>query len=174
MTEEMGFGPEILTLLDEEGQADTFSRKTEVCKRAYDILTNECNFAAEDIIFDPNILAVATGIDEHKNYAKDFIEATRWIKENLPHAKVSGGVSNLSFSFRGNNYIREVMHSVFLYHAINAGMDMAILNPATCVNYRHRGFYLVSKICLCKNYGKFYKRIVRLFNINCKGGNLGR
>ena len=125
----------VVMAFDEEGQADTFSRKTEVCKRAYDILTNECNFAAEDIIFDPNILAVATGIDEHKNYAKDFIEATRWIKENLPHAKVSGGVSNLSFSFRGNNYIREVMHSVFLYHAINAGMDMAILNPATCINY---------------------------------------
>ena len=125
----------VVMAFDEEGQADSFSRKTEVCKRAYDILTRECNFAAEDIIFDPNILAVATGIDEHKNYAKDFIEATRWIKENLPHAKVSGGVSNLSFSFRGNNYIREVMHSVFLYHAINAGMDMAILNPATCINY---------------------------------------
>ncbi len=125
----------VVMAFDEEGQADTFIRKTEVCKRAYDILTQECDFAAEDIIFDPNILAVATGIDEHKNYAKDFIEATRWIKENLPHAKVSGGVSNLSFSFRGNNYIREVMHSVFLYHAINAGMDMAILNPATCVNY---------------------------------------
>ncbi|MBR5324610.1 MAG: methionine synthase [Muribaculaceae bacterium] len=125
----------VVMAFDEEGQADTFSRKTEVCKRAYDILTKECDFAAEDIIFDPNILAVATGIDEHKNYAKDFIEATRWIKEYLPHAKVSGGVSNLSFSFRGNNYIREVMHSVFLYHAINAGMDMAILNPATCVNY---------------------------------------
>ena len=125
----------VVMAFDEEGQADTFNRKIEVCKRAYNILTKECNFAAEDIIFDPNILAVATGIEEHKNYAKDFIEATRWIKENLPHAKVSGGVSNLSFSFRGNNYIREVMHSVFLYHAINAGMDMAILNPATCVNY---------------------------------------
>lgn len=125
----------VVMAFDEEGQADTFDRKIAVCKRAYDILTTECNFAAEDIIFDPNILAVATGIDEHKNYAKDFIEATRWIKSNLPHAKVSGGVSNLSFSFRGNNYIREVMHSVFLYHAINAGMDMAILNPATSVNY---------------------------------------
>ena len=125
----------VVMAFDEEGQADTFDRKIAVCKRAYDILTTECNFAAEDIIFDPNILAVATGIDEHKNYAKDFIEATRWIKSNLPHAKVSGGVSNLSFSFRGNNYIREVMHSVLLYHAINAGMDMAILNPATSVNY---------------------------------------
>ncbi|MBR4118620.1 MAG: methionine synthase [Bacteroidales bacterium] len=125
----------VVMAFDEEGQADTFNRKIVVCKRAYDILTTECNFKAEDIIFDPNILAVATGIDEHKNYAKDFIEATRWIKTNLPHAKVSGGVSNLSFSFRGNNYIREVMHSVFLYHAINAGMDMAILNPTTNVNY---------------------------------------
>lgn len=125
----------VVMAFDEEGQADTFTRKIAVCKRAYDILTTECNFNAEDIIFDPNILAVATGIDEHKNYAKDFIEATRWIKTNLPYAKVSGGVSNLSFSFRGNNYIREVMHSVFLYHAINAGMDMAILNPATSVNY---------------------------------------
>ena len=125
----------VVMAFDEEGQADTFDRKIAVCKRAYNILTTKCNFAPEDIIFDPNILAVATGIDEHKNYAKDFIEATRWIKQNLPHAKVSGGVSNLSFSFRGNNYIREVMHSVFLYHAINAGMDMAILNPATSVNY---------------------------------------
>lgn len=125
----------VVMAFDEKGQADNFERKIAVCKRAYDILTEKCDFASKDIIFDPNILAVATGIDEHKNYAKDFIEAVRWIKSNLPNAKVSGGVSNLSFSFRGNNYIREVMHSVFLYHAINAGMDMAILNPATSINF---------------------------------------
>ena len=125
----------VVMAFDEQGQADTYERKIEVCGRAYRILTEQVGFNPNDIIFDPNVLAVATGIEEHKNYAKDFIEATRWIKQNLPHAKVSGGVSNLSFSFRGNNYIREVMHSVFLYHAINAGMDMAILNPATCVNY---------------------------------------
>lgn len=125
----------VVMAFDENGQADNYERKIAVCKRAYDILTKECDINPNDIIFDPNILAVATGIDEHKNYAKDFIDATKWIKDNLPYAKVSGGVSNLSFSFRGNNYIREVMHSVFLYHAINAGMDMAIVNPATNVSY---------------------------------------
>ncbi len=125
----------VVMAFDENGQADNYERKISVCKRAYDILTKECDINPNDIIFDPNILAVATGIDEHKNYAKDFIDATLWIKDNLPYAKVSGGVSNLSFSFRGNNYIREVMHSVFLYHAINAGMDMAIVNPATNVCY---------------------------------------
>lgn len=125
----------VVMAFDENGQADNYERKISVCKRAYDILTKECDINPNDIIFDPNILAVATGIDEHKSYAKDFIDATLWIKDNLPYAKVSGGVSNLSFSFRGNNYIREVMHSVFLYHAINAGMDMAIVNPATNVCY---------------------------------------
>ncbi len=117
----------VVMLFDERGQADTFERKCEIAKRAYDLLV-ESGFPSEDIIFDPNILAVATGIEEHDSYAKAFIDATRWIKSNLPNAKVSGGVSNLSFAFRGNNHIREAMHSVFLYHAVEAGMDMAIVN----------------------------------------------
>jgi 5-methyltetrahydrofolate--homocysteine methyltransferase len=119
----------VIMAFDEKGQADNLDRKIQICKRAYDILTEKVEFPAEDIIFDPNILAIATGIDEHDNYALDFINATKWIKENLPHAKVSGGVSNLSFSFRGNNFVREMMHSVFLYHAIKSGMDMGIVNP---------------------------------------------
>lgn len=119
----------IVMAFDETGQADTFERKIEICKRAYDILTKEVGFPPEDIIFDPNILAIATGIEEHNNYAVDYINATKWIKENLPGALVSGGVSNLSFSFRGNNPVREAMHSAFLYHAIKAGMDMGIVNP---------------------------------------------
>ena len=106
---------------DEVGQADTFARKIEICKRAYDILVDRVGFPPEDIIFDPNIFAIATGIEEHNNYGVDFIEATRWIRQNLPHAHISGGVSNLSFSFRGNEPVREAMHSVFLYHAIQAG-----------------------------------------------------
>ena len=121
--------------LDEKGQADTFERKIEVCARAYKILTEQVGFNPHDIIFDPNVLAVATGIEEHNNYAVDFINATGWIKKNLPGAHISGGVSNLSFSFRGNNYIREAMHAVFLYHAIRQGMDMGIVNPATSVLY---------------------------------------
>ena len=128
--EVMSFGAgAVVMAFDENGQADVYERKIEVCKRAYDILVNKVGFPPENIIFDPNILAIATGIDEHDNYAVDFIKATKWIKENLPYAKVSGGVSNLSFSFRGNNKIREAMHSVFLYHAINNGMDMGIVNP---------------------------------------------
>ncbi len=119
----------VVMLFDEQGQADTLSRKIEVAKRAYELLTTN-GFPAEEIIFDPNVLAVATGIEQHDNYGVDFIEACRWIKQNLPYAKVSGGVSNLSFSFRGNNPVREAMHSVFLYHAIAAGMDMGIVNPA--------------------------------------------
>lgn len=119
----------VVMLFDENGQADTYSRKIEVAQRAYKLLT-ESGFPAEDIVFDPNILAIATGIESHDSYALDFIEATAWIKANLPYAKVSGGVSNLSFSFRGNNAVREAMHSVFLYHAIKAGMDMGIVNPA--------------------------------------------
>lgn len=119
----------VVMAFDEKGQADNFERRIEICKRAYDLLVNEINFPPEDIIFDPNILAIATGMDEHDNYAVDFIKATKWIKENLPYAKISGGLSNLSFSFRGNNVIREAMHSVFLYHAIKEGMDMAIVNP---------------------------------------------
>lgn len=124
------FGAAVIVMaFDENGQADTYERKISICKRAYDLLVNKLNFPPEDIIFDPNILAIATGIEEHDNYAVDYINATKWIKENLPYAKVSGGVSNLSFSFRGNNTIREAMHSVFLYHAIEAGMDMGIVNP---------------------------------------------
>ncbi len=118
----------VVMAFDEKGQADTYARKTEICERAYRILVDEVGFAPEDIIFDPNIFAVATGIDEHNNYAVDFIEATRWIKANLPGAKVSGGVSNVSFSFRGNDPVREAIHTVFLYHAIQAGMDMGIVN----------------------------------------------
>ncbi|MDB6121666.1 MAG: metH [Pedosphaera sp.] len=118
----------VVMAFDEKGQADTFERKTEVCKRSYDILTKEVGFLPQDIIFDPNILTVATGMEEHNNYAVDFINATRWIKQNLPLAKVSGGISNISFSFRGNNTVREAMHSAFLYHAIKAGLDMGIVN----------------------------------------------
>jgi 5-methyltetrahydrofolate--homocysteine methyltransferase len=118
----------IVMAFDEKGQADTFERKTEICKRAYDLLISKINFPPEDIIFDPNIFAIATGIEEHDNYAVDFINATRWIKENLPHAKISGGVSNVSFSFRGNDAAREAIHTVFLYHAIKAGLSMGIVN----------------------------------------------
>lgn len=118
----------VVMAFDEEGQADTFERKIEICEKAYRILVDEVGFPPQDIIFDPNIFAVATGIEEHNNYAMDFINATRWIKENLPHAKVSGGVSNVSFSFRGNDAVREAMHAAFLYHAIRAGMDMGIVN----------------------------------------------
>lgn len=125
----------VVMAFDEEGQADTFERKTAVCARAYRLLTERIGFNPEDIIFDPNILAIATGMKEHDRYGLDFIRAVRWIKENLPGAKVSGGVSNLSFSFRGNNYLREAMHAVFLYHAIAAGMDMAIVNPSSSVTY---------------------------------------
>lgn len=125
----------IVMAFDEKGQADTFELKIEVCERAYRILTEKVGFRRQDIIFDPNVLAVATGIEEHNNYAVDFIKATGWIRQNLPGAHVSGGVSNLSFSFRGNNYIREAMHAVFLYHAIQQGMDMGIVNPGISVLY---------------------------------------
>lgn len=125
----------VVMAFDEKGQADTFERKIEVCSRAYKLLTEKAGIAPENIIFDPNVLAVATGMDEHRGYALDFIHATRWIKENLPGAKISGGVSNLSFSFRGNNYIREAMHAAFLYHAVNAGMDMGIVNPSSALSY---------------------------------------
>ncbi len=118
----------VVMAFDEQGQAATYAEKIRICERAYRILVDEVGFPPEDIIFDPNILTVATGMEEHNNYAVDFIEATRWIKANLPHAKVSGGVSNISFSFRGNNKVREAMHSAFLYHAIAAGMDMGIVN----------------------------------------------
>jgi len=118
----------VVMAFDEKGQADTYERKVEICERAYRILVDEVDFPPEDIIFDPNIFAIATGIEEHNNYAVDFIEATRWIKRHLPGAKVSGGVSNVSFSFRGNDPVREAIHTVFLYHAIQAGMDMGIVN----------------------------------------------
>ena len=120
----------VVMAFDENGQADTLQRRIDICKRAYDILVNEVNFPPQDIIFDPNIFPVATGMEEHRRNAIDFFEATRWIKENLPMAKVSGGVSNVSFSFRGNDHVREAIHSAFLYHGIKAGMDMGIVNPS--------------------------------------------
>ena len=125
----------VVMAFDEEGQAASYERRVEICTRAYRILTEEVGFPAEDIIFDPNILTVATGIEEHNNYAVDFIEATRWIRRNLPGAHVSGGVSNISFSFRGNNPVREAMHSAFLFHAIRAGMDMGIVNAGVLAVY---------------------------------------
>src|SRR6476660_1902760 len=118
----------VVMAFDEQGQAATYAEKIRICDRAYLILVDQVGFPAEDIIFDPNILTVATGMEEHNNYAVDYINATRWIKANLPYAKVSGGVSNISFSFRGNNVVREAIHSAFLYHAIAAGMDMGIVN----------------------------------------------
>jgi 5-methyltetrahydrofolate--homocysteine methyltransferase len=133
----MQYGAAVVVMaFDEQGQADNFERRKEICKRSYDILVNEIGFPAQDIIFDPNILTVATGLEEHNNYAVDFINATRWIKQNLPHAKVSGGVSNISFSFRGNNTVREAMHSAFLYHAIQAGLDMGIVNAGMLEVYQ--------------------------------------
>jgi 5-methyltetrahydrofolate--homocysteine methyltransferase len=125
----------VVMAFDEKGQADTFERKKEICARAYEILVNQVGFPPQDIIFDPNIFAIATGMEEHNNYGVDFIEATRWIRANLPHVHISGGVSNLSFSFRGNERVREAMHSVFLYHAIHAGMDMGIVNAGQMAVY---------------------------------------
>lgn len=125
----------VVMAFDEKGQATTYERKIEICERAYWLLVNKVNFNPHDIIFDPNVLAVATGMEEHNNYGLDFIRATEWIRKNLPGAHVSGGMSNLSFSFRGNNYIREAMHSVFLYHTIAVGQDLGIVNPATQVLY---------------------------------------
>src|SRR5213080_3604122 len=125
----------IVMAFDEHGQADSFDRKIDICARAYDLLTKQANFPASDIIFDPNILTVATGLEEHRNYAVDFIEATRWIKQNLPGAHVSGGVSNISFSFRGNNTVREAMHAAFLFHAIRAGLDLGIVNAGQLAVY---------------------------------------
>ena len=120
----------IVMAFDEVGQADNYDRRIEIAKRSYDVLVKQVQFAPEDIIFDLNIFPVATGMDEHKNNAIDFIESTRWVRQNLPHCSVSGGVSNVSFSFRGNNPVREAMHSVFLYYAIQAGMNIGIVNPA--------------------------------------------
>lgn len=133
----MTYGAAVVVMaFDEQGQADNYERRIQICKRSYDILVHEIGFPAQDIIFDPNILTVATGLEEHNNYAVDFINATRWIKENLPYAKVSGGVSNISFSFRGNNTVREAMHSAFLYHAIRAGLDMGIVNAGMLEVYQ--------------------------------------
>src|SRR5947209_4769115 len=128
-------GAVIVMAFDEQGQADNFQRKIEICARAYKLLTEQADFAPNDIIFDPNILTVATGLEEHRNYAVDFIEATRWIKTNLPGVRVSGGVSNISFSFRGNNAVREAMHAAFLFHAIRSGLDMAIVNAGQLAVY---------------------------------------
>ena len=125
----------VVMAFDEHGQADNLKRRQEICSRAYRILTEEVGFPPEDIVFDPNILTVATGMEEHNNYAADFIAAVRWVKENLPYARVSGGVSNISFSFRGNNFVREAMHAAFLYHAINAGLDMGIVNAGQLAVY---------------------------------------
>lgn len=136
----------VVMAFDEEGQADTFARKTEICERAYNVLVDKVGFNPSDIIFDPNIFAVATGIEEHNNYAVDFIQATDWIKTNLPGAQVSGGVSNVSFSFRGNNAVREAMHSVFLYHAIKAGMDMGIVNAGLVQVYDQIPTELLDKV----------------------------
>ncbi len=132
----LAYGAAVVVMaFDETGQADTYQRKIDICARAYRILVDEMDFPPEDIIFDPNVFAIATGIDEHNNYGVDFIEATAWIRQNLPHAHVSGGVSNLSFSFRGNEPVREAMHAVFLYHAIQAGMDMGIVNAGQLAVY---------------------------------------
>jgi 5-methyltetrahydrofolate--homocysteine methyltransferase len=125
----------VVMAFDERGQADSFERRTDVCQRAYDLLVQKVGFPPQDIIFDPNVLTVGTGMEEHSNYAVDFIRATKWIKENLPLARVSGGISNVSFSFRGNNVVREAMHSAFLYHAIRAGLDMGIVNPGMLAVY---------------------------------------
>src|SRR5205823_8931945 len=125
----------IVMAFDEQGQADNFQRKIDICSRAYELLTEQAGFSATDIIFDPNILTVATGLEEHRNYAVDFIGAVSWIKQNLPGAHVSGGVSNISFSFRGNNAVREAMHAAFLFHAIRAGLDMGIVNAGQLAVY---------------------------------------
>ncbi len=143
----LSYGAAVIVMaFDEKGQADTFNRRIAICKRAYDILTKEIGFPPQDIIFDPNILAIATGIEEHNNYAVDYIEATRWIKQNLPLTKVSGGVSNLSFSFRGNDVVREAMHTAFLYHAIKAGMDMGIVNAGQLAVYEEIPKDLLEKV----------------------------
>ncbi len=136
----------VVMAFDERGQADSFERKKEICARAYRLLTGKAQFPPQDIIFDPNVLAIATGIEEHNNYGVDFINATRWIKQNLPYAKVSGGVSNLSFSFRGNNPVREAIHSVFLYYAIQAGMDMGIVNAGMLQIYEEISKELLDRV----------------------------
>ncbi len=143
----MRYGAAVVVMaFDEQGQADNYERRVEICSRSYRILVDEIGFPPQDIIFDPNILTVATGLEEHNNYAVDFINATRWIKQNLPHAKVSGGVSNISFSFRGNNVVREAMHSAFLYHAIHAGLDMGIVNAGMLEVYQEIAPELLERV----------------------------
>jgi len=161
----------IVMAFDEVGQADTYARKTEICARAYKLLTETVGFPAEDIIFDPNIFAVATGIEEHANYAVDFIEATRWIRQNLPHAHVSGGVSNVSFSFRGNDAVREAIHTAFLYHAIQAGMDMGIVNAGQLGVYENLDPELKERVedVLLNRRADSTERLVA-FAENVKGG----
>jgi 5-methyltetrahydrofolate--homocysteine methyltransferase len=161
----------IVMAFDETGQADTYARKTEICTRAYKLLTETVGFPAEDIIFDPNIFAVATGIEEHANYAVDFIEATRWIRQNLPHAHISGGVSNVSFSFRGNDAVREAIHTAFLYHAIQAGMDMGIVNAGQLGVYANLDPELKERVedVLLNRRADSTERLVS-FAENVKGG----
>ena len=162
----------VVMAFDEKGQAADYKEKIRICKRAYHILVDEIGFPAEDIIFDPNILTVATGIDEHNNYAVDFFKATKWIKENLPHAKVSGGVSNVSFSFRGNNIVREAMHSSFLFHAINNGMDMGIVNAGMIEVYEDIPKYLlkaVEDVLLNKDDGATERLVDLADNIKGEG-----
>jgi 5-methyltetrahydrofolate--homocysteine methyltransferase len=161
----------IVMAFDEVGQADTYARKTEICARAYKLLTETVGFPAEDIIFDPNIFAVATGIEEHANYAVDFIEATRWIRQNLPHAHISGGVSNVSFSFRGNDAVREAIHTAFLYHAIQAGMDMGIVNAGQLGVYANLDSELKERVedVLLNRREDSTERLVN-FAENVKGG----
>ena len=162
----------VVMAFDEEGQATTFERKAAICKRAYDLLTQKAGFEAYEIIFDPNILAVATGIEEHSSYGLDYIRACGWIRENLPGAHISGGISNLSFSFRGNNYVREALHASFLYHAIKAGMDMGILNPQTQLQYEDipldlRG--IIEDVILCRDNSATDKLIIEATALKEKG-----
>lgn len=162
----------VVMAFDEEGQATTFERKTAICKRAYDLLTQKAGFAAYEIIFDPNILAVATGIEEHSSYGLDYIRACEWIRENLPGAHISGGISNLSFSFRGNNYLREALHASFLYHAIKAGMDMGILNPQTQLQYEDIPLDLreiIEDVILCRDNSATDKLIIEATALKEKG-----
>ncbi|MBO7301192.1 MAG: methionine synthase [Bacteroidaceae bacterium] len=162
----------VVMAFDEEGQATTFERKTEICKRAYDLLTQKAGFKAYEIIFDPNILAVATGIEEHASYGLDYIRACEWIRKNMPGAHISGGISNLSFSFRGNNYVREALHASFLYHAIKEGMDMGILNPQTQLQYEDIPADLkdvIEDVILCRNASATDKLITMATALKEKG-----
>ena len=161
----------IVMAFDEKGQADSLERRIEICRRAYRILTEEIGFPPEDIIFDPNVLTVATGIEEHNNYAVDFIESVRWIKQNLPHARVSGGISNVSFSFRGNNPVREAMHAAFLFHAIRAGLDMGIVNAGQLAVYDEIDSTLLERVedVLLNRHPDATERLVE-FAETVKGG----